>query len=204
MGTTVAMLAFACTLAHAQMPIGSVSTLDASVSGQSSIANDRAQLGTNGTVVAKDHVAYVQLYRGGSVKVCATSGVHLTAGVPVPAAAPAAQPQVDVTAAPVTPLPSPIAIPPLMVALDRGAMELRTGTIPGDIVMTPDLRFTFAGEGQLDVHIRVTRNGDTCVENRIAGLTGHPDSASAASSATRPTTSFPASTSSSKAATSAR
>ena len=178
LGTGVAMLASACALAHAQMPIGSVSTLDASVSGQSSIANDRAQLGNNGTVVAKDHVAYVQLYRGGSVKVCATSGVHLTAGTPAPSApatAPATQPQVDPTAPAATPAPPPIAIPPLMIALDRGAMELRTGTISGDIVMTPDLRFTFAGDGQIDVHIRVTRNGDTCVENRVAGLNGHPE-----------------------------
>ena len=62
-----------------------------------------------------------------------------------------------------------------MIALDRGAMELRMGTIAGDIVMTPDLRLTFNGDGQLDVHIRVTRNGDTCVENRVAGLSGHPE-----------------------------
>jgi hypothetical protein len=162
-----------------QLPIGSVSTLDATVTGASSIANDRAQLGISGTVVAKDHVAYVQLYRGGSVKVCATSGVHLTDGVPAaaeappaapastaPAATPAAQPQ---------PAQPPLALPPLMVALDRGAMEIRMASVSGDIVMTPDLRFTFSGDGQLDLHIRVTRNGDTCVENRVAGLAGHPE-----------------------------
>ena len=49
------------------------------------------------------------------------------------------------------------------------------GTVPGDIVMTPDLRFSFSRDGQLDVRLRVTRNGDTCVENRIAGLSGHPE-----------------------------
>lgn len=178
LGLATTVLASACVLASAQqqLPLGSVSTVDATVTGATSVANDRAQLSTNGTVVAKDHVAYVQLYRGGSVKVCATSGVHLTAGVAAPSSA--AMPATIDPAAPnpsATPTPPSIVTPPLMVALDRGAMELRTSAVPGDIVMTPDLRFTFNGDGQLDVHIRVTRNGDTCVENRIAGLTGHPE-----------------------------
>jgi hypothetical protein len=167
-----------------QIPIGSVSTVDATVTGASSVADDRAQLSTNGTVVAKDRVAYVQLYRGGSVKVCATSGVHLTAGVPVTAGAGAALASnsglggTESNAAGSNGIKGaapPLYAPPLMVALDRGAMEVRMATIPGDIVMTPDLRFGFSGEGQLDVHIRVTRNGDTCVENRVAGLSGHPE-----------------------------
>jgi hypothetical protein len=34
------------------------------------------------------------------------------------------------------------------------------------MVMTPDLRFTMRGDGPLDLQLRVTRNGDTCVENR--------------------------------------
>ena len=35
-----------------------------------------------------------------------------------------------------------------------------------DVVTTPDLRFTMGGDGPLDLQLRVTRNGDTCVENR--------------------------------------
>jgi hypothetical protein len=35
-------------------------------------------------------------------------------------------------------------------------------------VMTPDLRFTMRSDGPLDLQLRVTRNGDTCVENRGA------------------------------------
>jgi hypothetical protein len=180
-GSAVLVFAAACAASHAQqqLPIGTVSTLDATVTGASSTSDDRAQLSTNGTVVAKDHVAYVQLFRGGSVKVCATSGVHLTAGTaaPAPSTPASVDPAAQVPAPSATPAPAPppIAIPPLMVALDRGAMELRMSAISGDIVMTPDLRFTFSGDGQLDVHIRVTRNGDTCVENRIAGLSGHPE-----------------------------
>lgn len=194
-----ATVVFGCASMCAQMPIGSVSTLEATVTGASSTSNDRAQLGTNGTVTAKDRPAFVQLLRGGTVKVCATSGVHLTAGTPAAASsdAPAGTPGASGLAASgvvVTDTTSPAAAPstldatkvsvaawsanippPLMVALDRGALELRMGTVPGDIVMTPDLRFSFSGEGLLDVRIRVTRNGDTCVDNRVAGLAGHPE-----------------------------
>jgi hypothetical protein len=38
----------------------------------------------------------------------------------------------------------------------------------GDVVMTPDLRFSLKSGGPLDLRLRVTRNGDTCVENRGA------------------------------------
>lgn len=160
-------LATACGPAlWSQTPIGSVSMADADVNGASSIANDRAELAGNSTVTAKDHVAYVQLVRGGSVSVCATSGVHLTAGIP------AAQSSEAIATAPGTPMPS--GLPPLMVALDRGALELHTDAIASDVVMTPDLHIGFSEGGPLDLRIRVTRNGDTCVENRVTGLTTHP------------------------------
>jgi len=37
-----------------------------------------------------------------------------------------------------------------------------------DVVMTPDLRLSVKQPGALDLRIRVTPNGDTCVENRVA------------------------------------
>jgi hypothetical protein len=55
---------------------------------------------------------------------------------------------------------------PLMLALDRGAIEVQMAATASDVVMTPDLRFTMGGEGPLDLRLRVIRNGDTCVENR--------------------------------------
>ena len=55
-----------------------------------------------------------------------------------------------------------------MLALDRGAIEVQMAATVNDIVMTPDLRFGMHGEGPLDLRIRVTKNGDTCVENRGA------------------------------------
>ena len=82
--------------------------------------------------------AEVTLARGGTVRVCQTSVLHAARSVG----------------------------DALFLALDRGAMEVRTKAEANDIVLTPDLRFTLASAGSLDLQMRVSRNGDTCVENR--------------------------------------
>lgn len=127
---------------QAQQPIGTVGVQDATVSGALEISNGQAVLVGNTTVKAGDHATDVMLNRGGDVRVCSTSGLHLTAG--------------KTTSGPA----------PLMLALDRGAIEVRMAALQNDLVMTPDLRFTMRSAGLLDLRIRVTPNGDTCVENR--------------------------------------
>ncbi len=136
----------ALSMAQAQQSIGTVGVQDATVAGALEVSNGRAILVGNTTVTAKDRTADIALNRGGSVKVCATSGLHLTAGKGVEGAGQA----------------------PLMLALDRGAIEVKMAATTRDVVMTPDLRFTMRGDGPLDLQLRVTRNGDTCVENRGA------------------------------------
>jgi hypothetical protein len=126
--------------------IGTVGVQDAKIAGALEVSNGRAVLVGNTTVTAMDKTAEVELARGGSVKVCATSGLHVTSGQ---------------SAAGVTPAP-------LMLALDRGAIEVKMAATTRDVVMTPDLRFSLKGDGPLDLQLRVTRNGDTCVENRGA------------------------------------
>ena len=127
-------------------PIGTVGVQDATVAGALEVSNGRAVLVGNTTVTAKDRTAEIELKRGGTVRVCATSGLHLTAGKSVDGAAEV----------------------PLMLALDRGAIEVQMAAEAGDVVTTPDLRFTMGAAGPLDLQLRVTRNGDTCVENRGA------------------------------------
>jgi hypothetical protein len=127
---------------QAQQPIGTVGVQDATVAGALEVSNGQAILVGNATVTARDRVAEVALKRGGAVRVCATSGLHLTAGQ------------------------SSAGTAPLMLALDRGAVEVQMAATTHDVVMTPDLRFTMGGDGPLDLRLRVTRNGDTCVENR--------------------------------------
>src|ERR1700716_4235874 len=131
-------------IAQAQQSIGTVGVQDATVAGALEVSNGRAILVGNTTVTARDRVAEIALNRGGMVKVCATSGLHLTAGKSADGGA------------------------PLMLALDRGAIEVQMAATTRDVVMTPDLRFTMRGDGPLDLELRVTRNGDTCVDNRGA------------------------------------
>lgn len=133
----------AAAMAGAQQPIGTVGVQDATVTGALEVSNGQAILEGSATVTARDRTVEVALKRGGAVRVCATSGLHVTAGKSASAA--------DV---------------PLLLALDRGAIEVQTAATTHDMVMTPDLRFTMGGDGPLDLRLRVTRNGDTCVENR--------------------------------------
>ena len=128
-------------LANAQQAIGTVAMQDATVAGSLSVTNGRAILIGSSSVVAKDHTAEVTLNRGGLVRVCATSGLHLT------------QSQSNGSQ-------------PLMLAVDRGAIEVQTSALASDVVMTPDLRFAVRSAAPLDLRLRVTKNGDTCVENR--------------------------------------
>jgi hypothetical protein len=125
-----------------QQSIGSVGVQDATVAGALEVSGGRALLVGNTTVTARDKTTEVELKRGGMLRVCATTGLHVTAGAAV-----------DNTI-------------PLMLAIDRGAIEVQMPATTRDVVTTPDLRFTIRGDGPLDLQLRVTRNGDTCVENR--------------------------------------
>jgi hypothetical protein len=138
----IVLVVMGCGAAQAQQSIGSVGIQDATVTGALEVTNGRALLVGNTTVTARDHTADIALSRGGSLLVCATSGLHVTAGKSAGTAM------------------------PLMLALDRGAIEVRMAATTSDVLMTPDLRFTLRSDGTLDLRIRVTRNGDTCVENR--------------------------------------
>jgi hypothetical protein len=146
---TASLILFArSSAAQTQQPIGTVGVQDATVAGALEITNGRAVLVGSTTVTAHDRVAEVALSRGGSVRVCATSGLHIAEGS-------GAASEVD-------------GKQPLMFALDRGAIEVKMAATTRDVVMTPDLRFTMDGDGPLDLNLRVTKNGDTCVENRGA------------------------------------
>jgi hypothetical protein len=125
-------------MAAAQQPMGTVATHDALVTGGLEVHAERASLITNASVTAYDRTAPISLARGGEVLVCATSQFHLLHSGTGPA---------------------------LVFALDRGAFELRSPSQPQDVILTPDLRFTLATPGTLDLRMRVTPNGDTCVEN---------------------------------------
>jgi hypothetical protein len=128
--------------ARAQSPIGTVSLNDASVTNASggivSTSAGRATLSGTAIVSAHARPAAITLDRGGELRACQGTAVHLTA----------------------------IAGQSLLFALDRGSLELRTKTNPGDTLLTPDLRITFSDAAPLDLQLRVTPAGDTCIDNR--------------------------------------
>ncbi|MGC9199387.1 MAG: nuclease [Acidobacteriaceae bacterium] len=97
-----------------------------------------ANLISNASITAYDRTAKVKLKRGGDVLVCSTSQFHLM--------------QVGKSSS-------------LLFGLDRGAIELHTRTEPQDVILTPDIRFQVKGKGVYDLRLRVTSNGDTCVQN---------------------------------------
>ncbi len=125
-------------------PIGTVSPADATVTdaaGNDAAVSANATLQTlsaGETVRALDHTAPVRLARGGVLLVCEGTRVHLADSA-------------DMS---------------LLLGLDRGSMELKINAHAGDVVMTPDLRFTMSEAAPLDLQMRVTSAGDTCVDNR--------------------------------------
>ncbi len=140
------LLAVACaTPMPAQQLIGYVNTRDADITGATDVLDGQAVLTDSVSVTAKDHTAPITLGRGGTVRVCQTSELHVTEDRAVTIAA------------------------PLLFSLDRGAIEIQTMGTASDAIMTPDLRFTVRSNGPLDLRMRVARNGDTCVENRGPG-----------------------------------
>ena len=98
-------------LAQTQQSIGTVGMQDATVAGALEVTNGRAILVGNTTVTARDRTAEIELGRGGAVRVCATSGLHVMAGK-----------SADGTAA-----------APLMLALDRGAIEVQMAATSRDV-----------------------------------------------------------------------
>ena len=118
--------------------MGTVPTHDALVTGGLEVRGDTARLLTNTSVTAYDHSAAISLARGGEVLVCATSQFHLLHSGTENS---------------------------LLFGLDRGAIELHTDSSPQDVILTPDIRFTLEHPGHYDLRLRVTPNGDTCVEN---------------------------------------
>jgi hypothetical protein len=139
------VLGLACAAAPAQQLIGYISTRDAAVTGASDVLDDRAVLSGSVSITAKGHTAPLTLARGGTVSVCQTSILHVTESRAVTLSA------------------------PLLFSLDRGALEISMQSTPNDSIMTPDLRFTIRNSGPLDLHMRIARNGDTCVENLGVG-----------------------------------
>ena len=134
----------------AQQAIAYVPTEGVSLSGPLSVANGRAAIGNNSTVTAADKSAQVTLARGGSLRICSSTSVHISRdALPPVAGKPGDQDDSG-----------------LMLALDRGALEANYSAGKySDVLLTPDLRILISGPGMAQVKLRVNQKGDTCVDN---------------------------------------
>src|ERR1700679_3417045 len=137
-------LAFVVPLLAAQQPIGRTSATEVQVSGAVDISHGQTLLGNGSAITAGDQAVKISLERGGSLRLCSTSTVHLSKDRSIADPASSA----------------------LMMALDRGAIEANytVGTY-SDVLLTPDLRILISGPGEADLRIRVNPQGDTCVDN---------------------------------------
>jgi hypothetical protein len=123
----------------------------AKVTGALEVAAGKAIIAASGTVTSGSQTTEVILPHRGRLRVCASTTVKLAADASVPA---------DET-------------PGLLMALDRGALEISFATNPSagrnaDILLTPDFRILIGAPGAAEVKIRLGRHGDTCVDNSLA------------------------------------
>ena len=119
-----------------------------SVDGPLQARNGRAYLTSNGTVTAGDGTAQVTLPYRGTLRVCASSTVKLAAD----SSASAEQ------------------VPGLLIALDRGAVEMSFAASKAreqnaDTLLTPYFRILIGGPSAADIKVRLGEHGDTCVDN---------------------------------------
>jgi len=130
-----------------EKPIAYVPTEGVTVSGSLEVANGKAAIGNNGSVAAGDATAKITLARGGELRLCSSTTIHLTT---------------DRSVVPATGDNSTA----LMISLDRGALEAsyKTGSY-SDVLLTPDLRILVSGPGEADLKMRVNQKGDTCIDN---------------------------------------
>jgi hypothetical protein len=143
----IGVLAFGVPLLSAQQPIGRTSATEVQVSGAVDISHGETLLGNGSEITAGNQAVNITLQRGGSLRLCSTSSVHLSKDRSVDDAASSA----------------------LMMALDRGAIEASYDVGKySDVLLTPDLRILISGPGQANLSIRVNTKGDTCVDNHGA------------------------------------
>jgi hypothetical protein len=143
----IGSLALVVPLLAAQQPIGRTSATEVQVSGAVDISHGETLLGNGSEITAGEQAVKIALERGGSLRLCSTSSVHLAKDRSIADPASSA----------------------LLMALDRGAIEANyTVGKYSDVLLTPDLRILISGPGQADLRIRVNTRGDTCVDNHGA------------------------------------
>ena len=121
--------------------------LAAKVTGALEVSKGAAIIVGSGSITSGAATTRVELPYRGTLRVCASTTVKLSADASVKA-------------------PD---VPGLMMAMDHGAIEASFATgRNSDFLLTPDFRILIGGPGAVDLKVRLGQHGDTCVDN--AGL----------------------------------
>lgn len=125
--------------AAAQQSIGELYATDASVKGSVVLAGSGTTVLSGSSIQAGAQAATLKLDRGGSVLVCEGTKLSLT---------------------------SSQTGRQLLLSLNSGNLELNYPLgAEADTLLTPDLRLMLPGPGTVHVAVRVTPQGDTCVQS---------------------------------------
>jgi hypothetical protein len=127
-----------------QESIARTSATMVQVAGAVDLNHGEMLLGNGSTVTAQSQPVMIALTRGGTLRLCSTTSLHLAEDRSLAGPASTA----------------------LMMALDRGALEANYAAGKySDVLLTPDLRILISGPGEAALSIRVNAQGDTCVDN---------------------------------------
>jgi hypothetical protein len=134
---TVLFLGMGCT-AEAQQPLGELYATDARVKGAVVLAGSGTTVLSGSSIAAGVQTATLKLERGGNLLVC--SGTNLSVN--------ASQNGRE-----------------LMFSLNSGNLEMNYPLgAAADTLLTPDLRLLLPGPGTVHIAVKVTPQGDTCVQ----------------------------------------
>ncbi len=132
---------------QSSQPIARTSATEVRVTGAVDLSQGEMLLGNGSTVTAGSQPVKIALTRGGQLRLCSTTSLHLSKDSSID------DPQNTA----------------LMMALDRGALEANyTVGKYSDVLLTPDLRILISGPGEANLSIRLNTQGDTCVDNHGA------------------------------------
>jgi hypothetical protein len=134
-----ALLAAACTPAVGQQNVGDLFASDASVKGSIVLANSGTKVLSGSSIGAGEQAATLQLERGGSMLICPKTNLAVTTSQNGRQ---------------------------LMFSMNTGNVEMDYPMgAAADNLLTPDFRLLLPGPGRLHLAVRVSANGDTCVQS---------------------------------------
>ena len=139
-GFVLAVIVFALPVAAAaQQPVGELYASDASVKGSVLLAGSGTSVLSGSSIQAGAQAATLKLDRGGNVLVCEGTKLSVT---------------------------SSKTGRELLLSVNTGNLELNYPLgAEADTLLTPDLRLMLPGPGTVHVAVRVTPQGDTCVQS---------------------------------------